>query len=157
MLNTGNKYLKFRVGPYGLLLAIPYIIEISDFRQEQCEDSGNSVTNDRKTIHWQGKNLPCLDMRSALDVASTATQEPTHILVLRSSTTDEPFVTVTVDEVSHIMEIEEAQWYALNGIDPRLDIFFDRACPDKENGRILVCLAPVEQWATTHIEATNAH
>lgn len=157
MLNTGNKYLKFQSGPYDLLIAIPYILEISDFRKELHKESGNSATAYRKTMRWNDMDLPCIDMRSALGIETAATHEPSHVLVLRSTTDDTPFALIAVDEVSHIVEIEDAQWYALNGINPRLDIFFDRACPDKDNRRILMRLAPAEQWATESIEVTHAH
>lgn len=155
MLNTGDKYLKFQSGPYGILIAISYIIEISDFRKEWRQESAGSATNDRKTVRWNDMDLLHIDMRSALEVESKADHEPLHTLVLGSTTTNAPFALVTVDEVSHIMEIEENRWHALGGINPRLDAFFDGAYPD--NGGILMRLAPVEQWANVDIGAKNAY
>jgi hypothetical protein len=166
MLNTGEKYLKFRSGPYNLLIAIPYVIEIADLSKDRREIPAGSTTTDErpfyeqtlheKIIRWNDMDLPRINMRSALEVEGKTTNEPLHVLVLRGTTADDaPFALVTVDEVDHIMEIEENQWYALNGINPRLDIFFDRICLDKTDGKILMRLAPVEQWATSNTGASN--
>jgi hypothetical protein len=157
MLNTGDKYLKFQSGPYGILIAITCVIEISDFRKECHQESVDSTINDRKTIRWNDMDLLRIDMRSALEVKTGGAHKPLYALILKSTTTNNPFALVTVDEVSHIMEIEESKWHALNGINPRLDAFFDRAYPDKDNGEILMRLTPVEQWATVDIGAKNAY
>ena len=157
MLNTGDKYLKFQSGPYGMLIAIAYVVEISDFKKEWRQESVGITTNDTKAIRWNDMNLLRIDMRSALELESEVNREPLHALVLRSNTTNDPFLLVTVDEVSQIVEIGENQWYAMNGINPRLDAFFDKAYLDKDNGEILMRLAPVEQWATVNIGAKNAY
>ncbi|HSC76662.1 MAG TPA: hypothetical protein VLB90_10560 [Pseudomonadales bacterium] len=141
MLTGNNQHLKFQCGPYGLLIDIAYIFAIEDYKE-------NSEKTSSKTTSWNNIELLFIDLRYSLYVAESSIKKPQHVLVLKNATTDEPFVMIAVDEVHNIIEIQESQWYELNGINPQLDMFFDRAYPDNESNQIFMRLAPVEQWAT---------
>lgn len=141
-MNKHNKHLKFRCGTYELLINIFYIHEISEYK------SSRNVEND---------NFLFIDMRSALGIDTIKIPPPTHKLLLKKSSDDAPFVYIAIDEVHEIIEIQDHEWYELNGIHPTLDIFFDRAYPDKHSGDILMRLAPTEQWATENMRVANAY
>jgi chemotaxis signal transduction protein len=142
MLNKDNKHLKFRCGTYELLINISYILEISEYK------TNKNVEND---------SIFFIDMRSALGIDTIKTIPPTHKLLLKKSCDDKPFIYIAIDEVHEIIEIQDHEWYELNGIHPELDLFFDRAYPDKHSGEILMRLAPTEQWATENMRVAHAY
>jgi hypothetical protein len=157
MLIENNKNLKFQCGPYGLLIDIEHISAIEDNNKYQHMTSKNSAGKYSDTVLWNDLELLFIDLRIALDIKKSEIQPALHVLVLKDIATDKPFVMVAVDEVHHIVEIHESQWYDLNGISPRLDSFFDRACPDNESRQILMRLAPAKQWAIRIAGVTNAN
>ena len=68
-----------------------------------------------------------------------------HALVLRDSGNNQPSALVAVDSVQHIVEVAASDWYRFNGMDPRLDHYFDRLLPDAD--QLWLCMAPVNRWA----------
>lgn len=155
MLIENSKNLEFRCGPYGLLIDITNISAIVDQGEDFHINQKNSIGG--KTALWNDTEILFIDLRIALDIEESKIENPLHFLVLKNANTDKPYIMVAVDQVSHIVEIQESQWYELNGINPKLDIFFDRAYPDKESGQIFMRLAHAEQWATNQSGVDNAY
>jgi hypothetical protein len=157
MLIENNKNLEFRCGPYGLLIDIEHISAIEDHNKYQHITSKKNIGENVSTVFWSDVELLFIDLRVALDIEESEIQPALHVLVLKDIATDKPFAMIAVDEVHHIVEIQESQWYDLNGISPRLDMFFDRAYPDKESGQIFMRLAPAKQWATRIVGVNHAN
>ena len=147
MLNTDTKYIRFQCGPYGLLLNIASIVEICEYHSAWCSESGSSSKHHGKIILWNNIELPFFDMRVALSGTACALSEPKHALVLKTATQNTPCAIVTIDEVHLIEEISESQGYCSKGINPQLEILFDRFYTDKSSSQIFMRLAPVELWA----------
>lgn len=142
-----NKYLQFQAGPYQLLLDIEYIAEISEHTTHKAYH-GNKLA-------WHEYNILFIDMRSILDPGCTISNQPRHTLALKDINGQTPLAIIGIDEVSHIVEIADDQWHRLQGINPDLDIFFDRLYADTSSEKILLRLAPITQWANENTIQIN--
>lgn len=149
MLNIASKYLQFCCGPYGLLLDLSVIIEIADYDSRWCADSGSAVQHHGKPVLWRDSELLFIDLRrllSANDAGLAGIAEPGRALVLSDTDSSKPLLIMAVDDVVQILDTQESGWHWFSGVDPQLDVFFDRLYKQPDAEQLLIRLAPARQW-----------
>ena len=146
MLHSEEQCLQFHCGPFVLLLPVSGMAKILDFDHTLCSPSGDSLTHHGQSTDWNDTTLPYLDLRLVLQLPHEQLRPPSSALVLRNSSTFQPIGILAVDEVIGFVEPRAHEWYQASGINPNIDIFFDRLYAKSLNDSLMMCLKDPLQW-----------
>src|SRR5690606_8656250 len=121
------------------------IAEITFYDETLCAPSGNSLLHHGKTTLWRNTVLPYIDLRLALHLPEESLAQPSNTLVLCDTKSAQAIAVIAVDGVTGFVTPQAHEWYNTNGINRKIDIFFDRLYAEKQSGMLTMCLRSPSQ------------
>ena len=146
-----QKHLYLTSGPYGILASASDILEIADYQNALCCESGSAAAHHGKTVVWRDERLPFLSLRACLQLEP---DEPHNTLVLQDAD-GSPMAVLGVDSVNEILTVDEDSLFHFEGIHAELNALFDKLYLDTRTDQLLLHLKPGQQWVSLTLHDKN--